>query len=177
MVAASACGSGGSDDSTGLGDDTGSTPRTAASTSTAPADVRMSPLELQLSSGGGDANTVAVTVTLTNSSADAVTVVRPVAPYYFVRFEVTDGEASLPYLGELAKLQPLADEFFAELGPGESISEEIDLQTYYRLPVGSYAVSAEYVNPEFGPHEGTRALTFEIGDGPRSASIDLDVSA
>ena len=163
VLTASACGSDGS---------------AATSTSTSTVAVESEALlGLELTSSGGNVESLVVTVTLTNETSENVTVVRPSAPYYFVRFEVVDEDISHPYLGELAKLQPLGDEFFVELAPGASVSEDIDLQPFYRLPAGTYQISAEYINPRMGPHEGARALTFEIGDGPRSEAHDVQVSA
>lgn len=128
--------------------------------------------------GGRTGGPLEVRVELTNNTDDSVTVVRPFLAPNFVSFHVEDGEGtSMPFYGPHPQLRPLGDEHFVVLAPDESVIEIIDLESGYQLDPGTYTVSAEYLNPAAGSHEGNRAAIFEPGDGPLAEPIELEVSS
>mgnify|MGYP001816445019 CR=1 FL=1 len=128
------------------------------------------PLAFSIESTGGSR----VVVTLTNTGDAALTVVRPFITPNFVRFDVAgpDG-AAVPFDGPYFRLAPLADEAFADLAPGASVSHTFDLAETFALPGGPLTVTAEYRNRPNGTHEGDRALTTPRGDEVGADPIEV----
>jgi len=135
-------------------------------------------ISLEISGQGGVAEGSAeITVTLTNGSDAAVTLVRPTEFPNFVSFTVTDSDGNrMPFYGPYLRLAPHGDDGFVTLAPGESTTEILDIGPGYLLDAGTYTVTATYLNPAGGSHEGTRALVFEPDDGPDSNSIEIVVT-
>ena len=133
---------------------------------------------LEISGDGGVAEgTVEIAVTLSNESGADVTLVRPTQFPNFVSFTVTDSDGNrMPFYGPYLRLAPLGDDGFVTLAPGESTTETLDIGPGYLLDAGTYTVTATYLNPAGGSHEGTRALVFEPDDGPVSDSIEIVVT-
>lgn len=149
----------------------------ATTTTTTLAGIAAGSVMISISTDGGKVGgPTLVTVTVSNGADHPVTLVRPRWIPNFVRFTVLDSAGDpMPFYGPQVQLRPLGDEGFVLLGPGLSTSEILDLGPGYQLDAGTYTVSAEYRNPEGGSHEGGRALGFEHGEGPVSASIELVV--
>ena len=135
-------------------------------------------ITLEISGDGGVAEGPAeITVTLTNEADSDVTLVRPTHLPNFVSFKVSDSDGNgMPFFGPFLLLAPLGDDGFVTLAPGESTTETLDIGPGYLLDEGTYTVTAKYLNPAGGSHEGTRALIFEPDDGPVSASIEIVVT-
>lgn len=172
VLVASACGGDDAEPVTSPSQDT-----TTTTTTTTLAGIAAGSVMIGISTDGGKVGgPTLVTVTLTNGADHPVTLVRPRWIPNFVRFTVLDATGDpMPFYGPQVQLRPLGDEGFVLLGPGLSTSEILDLGPGYQLDAGTYTVSAEYRNPEGGSHEGGRALGFEHGDGPVSATIELVV--
>lgn len=151
-------------------------PTTGPAATSAP--VVTGPLELLIESGGGPSSgPIPLTVSVVNRTEDTVTVVRPIFISNFISLRIHDSSGErMRFFGPHRELAPLSDGGFATLASGEGTAHEFDLHGGFDLSPGTYTVTAEYFNPSGGSHEGSRALVFELGEGPVSAEITFEVT-
>ena len=142
-------------------------------------DVAAVPLSLSLalaSDTGSVDSAIHLTVTLGNEGDTTLTVARPAIVPNLVYLEVThDNGEEVPFDGPWLTLKPLRQELFAELKPGESVTHELDLAEFYRLPSGGYTVVAIYSNPYDGSQHGLRAVLVTEEAAVRSSGVPLRV--